>query len=218
MKRLGLPIVLLFFLGCVNGVFGQAGRSQDESGSARTTTLSYGIVVDNSGAYRRILDRVINAVLDVAEAHSPDDEAFLVTFIDVSKTVVRQDFTSEKSELRDAAEEMYIEGGRTATLDALLFSAKYLLESENHRDGRRRALLLVSDGDDRESSAKFDEVADFLKKNEIRVYSIGIADGRVNEKLLTRLAKSTSGKAAMPRTPTGVKNAVAEIFADLRRN
>ena len=199
-------------------IFGQGGKGQDENVPTGTAPLTYGIVVDNSGTYRRILGRIIDTVIAIADEHSANDEAFLVTYVDVSKTAIRLEFTNEGQELREAAEEMYIQGGRTAVLDALLFSAKYLVESGVAADGRRKALLLISDGDDRESSAKFEEVADYLKKNNIRVFSIAIADGRVSDKLLTKIAKATGGKVLLPNSPTTTKKAVADIFADLRHN
>ena len=64
----------------------------------------------------------------------PGDEAFLVTFVDTAKIVVRQDLTESKEELRDSAENMFIEGGQTAILDAVKSSADYL--AENSRPNR----------------------------------------------------------------------------------
>lgn len=211
------PALLTLFILAVGG-FGQGGASGGETGSTSAAPLSYGIVVDNSGAYRRILGRIIDTVIYVADEHSAENEAFLVTFVDVSKIVIRLDFSSDSAAIREAAGEMYIEGGRPAILDALLFSAKHLVESEIGVGGRRKALLLISDGEDRGSSVEFEEVANFLKKNNIRVYWIAIADGKVSEKLLSKIAKASGGKVFLPKTPTAGKNAVTEIFADLRQN
>lgn len=216
MKRNLLGPALLTLLLFAVGGFGQGATDvENPSGGA---PLSYGIVVDNSGAYRRMLGRIIDTVIYIADEHTANDEAFLVTYVDVAKTVIRLDFSGDGAAIREAAEEMYIQGGRTAILDALLFSAKHLAESENEGSRRRKALLLISDGEDRESSVDIEEVANFLKKNSIPVYWIAIADGRVSEKPLSRIVKVSGGKIFLPKTPTAGKNAVAQIFAALRQN
>ena len=63
------------------------------SASARTRQLrklekvpvSYGLVIDNSGSFRTIMDKVITIVGDVIEANEAEDEAFLLTFVDTPK-------------------------------------------------------------------------------------------------------------------------------------
>src|SRR5688572_6835722 len=95
---------------------------------AARTPVSYGLVVDNSGSFRLLLDKVISVVGDVIETQAADDEAFLVTFVDIPKIVLRQELTNRKTELHDAVQNMYTEGGQTAILDAVKSAADYLQE------------------------------------------------------------------------------------------
>ncbi|MEO6334516.1 MAG: VWA domain-containing protein [Pyrinomonadaceae bacterium] len=180
------------------------------------TSLSYGLVVDNSGSFRTILDKVIDAVSDVVEENRDDDEAFLMTFVDTPKVVLRQEFTYKKSELHDAAQNMFIEGGQTAILDAVKGAANYLDENAKTEEGRGRALLLVTDGEDRGSETKIEDVLKILKGKNIRVFIIAMSDGKVFTKLLDRLTKETGGRIVTPKNRADIAAAAKQISAAMR--
>lgn len=185
-------------------------------GKPAKVPVSYGLVVDNSGSFRSLLDRVITVVSDVVEENSADDETFLVTFVDTSKVVLRQEFTDRKSELHDAAQNMFIEGGQTAILDAVKISADYLAKNARTEGSRSRALVLVTDGEDRESGAKLEDVLKQLKEQSIRVFVIAMADGRVYTKLIDRLTKETGGMKLTPKNQVELVAAAREISAAIR--
>src|SRR5687768_16673284 len=103
-------------------------QDKAESRQVVQTAISYGIVVDNSGSYRMLLGSVIDASKNIVEENKADDETFLVRFISSDNIKVLQNFTDSKESLHDAADEMFIEGGQAAILDAVYFSAKYLAE------------------------------------------------------------------------------------------
>ena len=68
---------------------------------------------------------MLAVVKQIADTIAPGDEAFVVRFIDSSKISVVQDFTDQKDMLADAADSLYIEGGQTALIDAIDFSARH---------------------------------------------------------------------------------------------
>ena len=179
-------------------------------------SLSYGLVVDNSGSFRLLLDKVIAVVADVIETQGPDDEAFLVTFVDTPKIALRQELTNRKADLHDAAQNMYIEGGQTAILDALKSAADYLDENGNKAPGRTRSLVLVTDGDDRESKTKIDDLLNLLRERQIRVFVIGMSDVRMNTKLIGRLAKDTGGAVYLPKNKAELATAAKEVSVAMR--
>ncbi|HEX6126466.1 MAG TPA: VWA domain-containing protein [Pyrinomonadaceae bacterium] len=203
---------LLFALAFCLSVEAQETPVQKTSKAA----VSYGLVVDNSGSFRPLLDRVITVVSDVVEGNSPEDEAFLVTFVDTPKIVLRQEFTSRKADIHDAAQNMFIEGGQTAILDAVKVSADYLSKNARSDEGRLRALVLVTDGEDRESGAKVEDVIKLLKEQNIRVFVVAMADGKITGKLIDRLTKETGGKKVTPRTKAEMTAAVEEISVAIR--
>ena len=178
--------------------------------------VSYGLVIDNSGSFRMLLDRVITVVSDVIESHGVDDEAFLVTFVSTPKIVLRQEFTSSKSELRDAADNMFIEGGETAIIDAVKSSTVYLGENAKSDDGRVRALILVTDGEDRASETKIEDVLKILKEHNIRVMVIVMSSEKIMMKIPERLAKETGGSVFTPKTKAELTAAAKAVSAAIR--
>jgi len=206
------------FLLCLSIVnsFGQdkgAGKLKNET---VRVSISYGIVVDNSGSYRMLLDGIVETVKNIVNDNKADDETFLVRFVDTDKIYLSQDFTPDKSQIRDAADEMYIEGGKTAILDAVYFSAKHLSAKANAESNRRRALVLITDGEDRQSKVRLEEVLKFLKDEKIQVFSIGLSDEKVYPKLLDKLAKETNGRFFTPKNRAEIPAVIKELTVIIR--
>jgi Mg-chelatase subunit ChlD len=139
-----------------------------------------------------------------------------VTFVDTPKIKLRQEFTYQKSELHDAAQNMYIEGGQTAILDALKSSADYLVQNARSDEGRARALVLVTDGEDRSSVTKIDDLVRLLKEQNIRVYVIAMAEQKIFVKILDRLTKETGGMVVTPKGRADLTSAAKQVSAAMR--
>lgn len=196
--------------------FAQDKKPNPPATDAKTVAVSYGIVVDNSGSYRMILDSVIETVHNIVEENKADDETFLVRFVDSSKMDLTQDFTASKDQIHEAADNLFVEGGLTAIYDAVNFSAKHLAENTKQDANRRRILILITDGDDRASKSKIEDVLKFLKDEKIQVFTVGLADGKVFSKNLNRLAKETGGKSFEPKKRAEIASAVKELAAAMR--
>lgn len=204
-------LVLVLWLVC-------RGVNAQQVSATESVPLSYGFVVDNSGSYRVFLERIITMVKSIVESNTERDEVFLVTFVDSAKTSVRQEFTSDKSEIKDAAENMYIEGGLTTVLDAVRLSIDYLSANAKANEGRKRAILLITDGDDRASAAKIETVVAAAKNANTRIYIVGMSEEKLNTKLLDRLAKETGGRVFYPRTPKDAVAMTTDVVTALRGN
>lgn len=211
MKQILTVSVLLTLVLCLS-----ATAQERPAAKAEKLPVSYGLVIDNSGSIRTLLDKVITVVTDVVDANEAEDEAFLLTFVDTPKIVLRQEFTSSKSELHDAAQNMFVEGGQTAILDAIKISADYLAKNARTDGSRARALVLVTDGEDRESGSKVEDVIKLLKEHNIRVHVIAIAEGKVFAKLIDRLTKETGGTKFSPKTRAELTTMAAQIAASIR--
>ncbi len=129
---------------------------------------------------------------------------------------MQQDLTASKELLNDAAEGMYIEGGQTAILDAVSFSAKHLVEKTTLAPERSRVIVLISDGEERLSAAKIEDVIKYLQDEKIRLFAVGISDEKVSMKILDRLAKETGGKKYLPRSRMETPGLIKELSADIR--
>ena len=216
MKKFPPSILFLLFVSAFT-VFGQSDATNTVPNAEKPVQVSYGIVVDNSGSYRMIMDKVVELVKDIVEENKEGDETFLVSFISTDKIKLQQDFTERKGDIHDAADQMYTEGGLTAIVDALYFSAKYLVKNANSEPGRRKILIVVTDGEERQSRAKYEELAAFLKDASVSVYAVGVADGKVFTKILDKVTKETGGKVYTPKTGVEIQAAVKSLSSDIRR-
>ena len=129
--------------------------------------VSVGIVLDISGSMERKIRTAIDAVDGFIRTIHEDDDIFLMTFS--SRPDLRQDFTSDRGRLSKALRSIQVTGG-TAMYDALGMGLDKI------RSGRhdKRAILLISDGEDTSSHLKFEETLQTIRKSELLVYCLGI--------------------------------------------
>jgi hypothetical protein len=209
-----LSILLAIFL----GAFTVSAQSVNPTGvpSEDRASFSYGIVVDNSGSLRLQHDRIIEMIRVLTRESGDGFEGFLVTYIDPSKTYVRQEFTSEAGLILEAAENIYVEAGRPSLFDALRFSLDYFVANSSNDENVPRSLILFSDGEDRDSTESLDGIIRILKENSIRVFVVGLGDGRVNERILNRLANGSGGKLYLPKTFDERVSAANLLLKDIR--
>ena len=194
--------------------------------------ISYGIVVDNSGSMKTQLEKVIDATRTIIQQNKPGDETFLERFVSSDEIAILQDFTANQEDLVDALDKMHTEGGQTAVLDAVYLAAEHVgkhKKGDPLSDKRRRALILVTDGEDRSSFYKQAELFEFLRENDVQIYVIGFVneldsqgsfirksskDKAVN--LLNKLATETGGRAFYPMSLAELPGIANEITKDLR--
>lgn len=201
-------LILLCLVGSANSQTAQAATS--------ASPIYTGIVVDCSGSQRLQMDHVVSVIKQFAETMQEGDEAFVVRYVDPTRTSVVQEFTGQKSDLDDAAEGLYVEAGQTSLFDAVGYAARYLAKNRPAGDGGSPAMLLITSGEDKAGGKSADDALAILKDRQIRVYAIGISDLKVATKSLDRLSKETGGKTFIPRTTAELSNAVIDITKSMR--
>jgi Ca-activated chloride channel homolog len=193
-----------------------------ESVSAEEAPVSMGLVIDTSSSMRPKLSTVADAARDLIGQMRRDDEAFLVQFN--TETDLIQEFTSNRRELENALGELYASGG-TALLDAIIATADHARESGQRR---KKALVVITDGLDKNSSMKEKEVIEAMKEDEVQVYLVGFVDeeesggffskspAKKARQLLTRLAEDSGGRAFFPTDVSEMPAIAAQIAKELR--
>lgn len=193
---------------------------------------NYTLVIDNSGSLRSQIDQVIEASKILVKANRPADETSIIRFVSSEKIEILQDFTANQTDLNDALDGQYIEGGSTAIIDAVYLAAEKVTsyeKADRSVDRKRRALVLVSDGEDVASFYTQQQLFELLKETEVQIYVVGfIKDLETKggfitkskqskaKSFLEKLATETGGKAYFPNN-TGELNGIAqEIAAELR--
>ncbi len=193
---------------------------------------NYGIVVDNSGSMRQQLDKVVEAGKILINTNRPADESMIIRFVGRDKIEIEQPFTSNKVDLIDALDNLYIEGGQTAIIDAVYLAVENIDEydkAKNNLERKRRALILVSDGEDRNSYYNEKQLFELLRESEVQIYAIGFIDDLSKEggfiakspqskakAFLERIAQETGGKAYFPSSAAALPDLAREISSELR--
>lgn len=140
--------------------------------------LAFGLLVDNSGSLRNLINRVVGFSNLLAQESGPDSSAFVLRFISGEQIKLMQDFTTDKRAVEAALDEMYIEGGQTAVNDALYMAAEHLEKFRAAQTSPRRyALVLITDGEDRASFYKTEKVLEKLRAVGVPVFVVGFPEG-----------------------------------------
>ncbi len=144
------------------------------------------------------------------------DKAFVVGF-DATPEVT-QDFT-DNSELLAKGVRSLRAGGGTAMFDAVYFACRDKLMKEPRTGPVRRAVILLSDGDDNLSHVSREETIEMAQRAEVILYTISTnISGAKNkgDKILERMSEATGGRAFFPFKIQDVADAFTEIQDELR--
>ncbi|PYV90458.1 MAG: VWA domain-containing protein [Acidobacteria bacterium] len=179
--------------------------------------VSLGLVIDNSGSMRTKRERVNKAAITFVRTSNPQDEIFLINFND--QIYIDQDFTRNHDDLRDALEGIDARGG-TALYDAIYLSLEHIREGKEDK----KALLLISDGEDRDSRYKFESVLEFARESHASIFVIGLFDkegerSRAQKKAakaLKELAEETGGKYYFPESVDEVEAICTQVAHEIR--
>jgi VWFA-related protein len=205
--------------------------------------LSLAIVIDTSISQERTLPEekaAARAFVDAVMRPSKDEVAVLSFTGD---STLEQGLTGNPARVRSAIERVefvapsggYVGGGvvvgtppisgdnqsragSTAIWDAVYATCHEVMTESS--DKTRRAVVLLTDGDDTSSTLKLDEAVQEALKTDTLVFAIGIGDSfgfsGVDEGSLRKITERTGGRAYFPRSEEDLRNAFAQIQRELR--
>jgi len=138
--------------------------------------VSLGILLDTSGsmtpdkmtAARAAISRFVNQLL------SPEDELFFVDFN--SRSRLDQDWTTDRRRIMRAVENVDANGG-TAMYDAIADALPTAVGGKH----QKKALLVITDGNDRDSTMRPNELRQAIRESEVLVYALGV-DGTTSDR------------------------------------
>jgi len=180
--------------------------------------LQVGLLIDASNSVRDRFKFEQQSAIEFLNQtiHPRHDEAFVVGF-DVTPEVT-QDFTDNTVLLAHGVHELR-PGGGTALYDALYFACRDKLMKTPKSVTVRRAIILLSDGDDNQSHVTREEAIEMAQRAEAIVYTISTnvsGTKGAGDKVLERIADATGGRAFFPFQIRDVANDFAEIQDELR--
>jgi Ca-activated chloride channel homolog len=193
------------------------GVPQEITNFSRETDLPLriGLLIDTSSSVRLKLDFEKRAAGNFIRAvMRRNDQALLVDF-DHGTSLV-QDFTHRPSDIIEKVD-LLRAGGGTAMWDALYTVAR---DKMTDRDARK-TIVIVSDGEDRNSKVGFDETLQMIQASEVTVYGIGTSkfgasSNKQGEDNLKKLAEETGGAAFFPYSAELLDEAFDRIDQELR--
>ena len=181
--------------------------------------LRVGLLIDSSASVRGRFKFEQEAAIEfMNQTIRPKyDQAFVLGFD--SSLEVTQEFTSN-SELLSKGIRSLRPGNSTRLYDALFYACRERLNAPETASVRR-AIVLITDGEDNSSRSTREEAIEMALRANVIVYTIstnfpGYSESGKYDKILQRIADATGGRWFEPFQVTDVANAFSQIQADLR--
>jgi Ca-activated chloride channel family protein len=174
--------------------------------------ISAGIIFDVSASMKdnNNIRKAKNAITRFLQTGNSADQYFLVTFN--NKTNLAQSFTDQSSSLENEAA-FQKAGGTTAVYDAVYMGLDQIKRGAHEK----KALIVISDGEDNSSRYTAAEIREFAKEMDVQVYAIGqIGSLGTGVGELQRIVNITGGRAFFPNNFNELDYYIDLIHAELR--
>jgi VWFA-related protein len=180
--------------------------------------LRLGVLVDTSNSIRDRFRFEQEAASDfIKTVINPDQDKAMVISFDTSPELV-SDLVGDVGKLDDAVKSLR-PGGGTSLYDAIYFACRDKLSEDQPSYKYRRAIVLVSDGDDNQSRYTRDQALEMAQKADVVIYAISTNISRVEsdgDKVLRYLTSETGGRAFFPFKVEDLEVSFDNIAQELR--
>ncbi len=180
--------------------------------------LRLGLLIDTSGSvngrFQFEQDAAVGFLQHTVRAHY--DHAFVMGFNGRNRIV--QDFTDKVSLLAAGVQRLQA-GGGTALYQAVYTACKERLLKDDSDRPLRRALIVVSDGEDNQSEVSKQQAIEMAQRAQVIIYTISTDDSGLilrGDKILQQLADATGGRAFFPFKMKEIKSSFSAIEDELR--
>jgi Ca-activated chloride channel family protein len=191
--------------------------------SRTSLSLSVSLLLDSSASMEDKMRTTQEAALEFVRTLRPEDQAQVIDFD--SRVSVLAPFTSSKADLEKAIAST-VPGGSTSLYTALYIALRELKKTETRgmEDRRRRAVVVLTDGEDTSSLVSYDEVLELAKRSETAIYAIGIRSKEISptgkgygqaDFALRQLTTQTGGRVFFPASVDELKPIYAMISQEL---
>jgi VWFA-related protein len=180
--------------------------------------LRIAILIDTSNSIRDRFRFEQQAAVDfITSVIRPRQDKAMVVSFDSSAELV-SDLVDDPEKLAAAVRSLR-PGGGTALYDALYFACRDKLQQDQPRHKFRRAVIIVSDGDDNQSRVSRDQALEMAQKADAVIYCISTNISRIEadgDKVLKYLAVETGGQAFFPFKAEDLAQSFENIANELR--
>lgn len=180
--------------------------------------LRLAVLVDTSNSIRTEFKFEQEAAIRFMQSVlRPNADRMMLVGFDSAVSLV-SDLTNDMRALEKGIRSMR-PGGGTSVYDAIYFAAKDKLMLDQPRDKFRRAMILISDGDDTESRYTRDQALEMAQKADVVIYAISTntkRDDQDGDKVLKYLTEETGGQAFFPFKVEDLDQSFENIANELR--
>ncbi len=180
--------------------------------------LRMGILVDTSNSIRDRFRFIQEAAIEfINSVLRPKQDKALVVSFDTSTELV-SDLADDPDKLAQSIRDLR-PGGGTSLYDAIYFACRDKLAQERPRHKFRRAMVILSDGDDNQSRVTRDQALEMAQKADVVIYTISTNITRTEtdgDKVLKYLAAETGGQAFFPFKVEDLSQSFENIANELR--
>ena len=185
--------------------------------------ISMALLIDASASMDEKMATAQAAAIRFVKTLREQDLAQILQFND--RDTVLQDYTADHA-LLEAAIRRTQAAGATSLHNALYITLKGLSKQKKAGELRRRAIVLLSDGEDTASLVTDDQVLELARKTEINIYAISLRPNRPSDRdrlsfsqavhLLTALTRETGGQVHFPSSLSELDAVYDRIAEELR--
>src|SRR4249920_3076226 len=180
--------------------------------------LRLGILIDTSNSIRDRFKFEQDAAIEFLNntLHANQDRAMLVSFD--TKAELVSDLIGDTEKLATSIRSLR-PGGGTALYDAIFFACRDKLSQDQPKHKFRRAIVIVSDGDDNQSQYTRDQALEMAQKADVVLYAISTNISKIEsdgDKVLKYFAAETGGKAFFPFKVEDLEQSFENIANELR--
>jgi Ca-activated chloride channel family protein len=184
--------------------------------SSEDVPASIGIIFDVSGSMGGNLPAAKQAASKFLNTGNLQDEYFLIEFSDLPK--ITQGFTARVSNIETRLTGTFA-GGSTALFDAIYVGLKKVATGMHSK----KALILITDGEDNSSRYTFSELKEFVREQDVQVYSIALLStfSSLGNSLglrprVAEISEVTGGQAYFPKSVRELEGICARIAVDMK--
>lgn len=180
--------------------------------------LRLAILIDTSNSIRERFKFEQSAAMEFLNTivRPRQDRAMVVSFD--TNTELVSDLTDDLQKLSAAVNKLR-PGGGTSMYDAVFYACRDKLMLDQPRSKFRRAMVIVSDGDDNQSRYTLGQALEMAQKADVVIYTISTNISRIQtdgDKVLRHMASETGGQAFFPFKVEDLSQSFENIANELR--